>query len=157
MAGQKRTITEKLRAHLTLNAQGFLALSLVLLLATQASLAALDSLTHSHVICPEHGELVHSESEFHATAASGKRNPVQNDGQSVDKSELASRPAATLSDHSHEHCVFGCSLRNPGWASPAKGEAEKTWPALEIAFIHSALIANRVPLYLLAPKNSPPV
>jgi hypothetical protein len=114
--------------------------------------AFLHFFTVGHSACPEHGELVHAALGHPATAASSLDSPGRVKGGTIE------RGPESDAAHEHDHCMI-CSQRRehatlqraPVVVPPHLG-AE-----LGLARDGSARIHSSVPLYLLAPKNSPPV
>ncbi|MCA9539121.1 MAG: hypothetical protein KC620_09570 [Myxococcales bacterium] len=112
--------------------------------------------TVAHGVCPEHGEAVHLRAHGHGAfdlrdlrAESG----VAGEGRAA----LAAETSAA--EHEHEHC-FICPT--------SREMATATAQSAPVVVHHRDLIADdlpvaqvvrapQVPLYLLAPKQSPPV
>jgi hypothetical protein len=99
-----------------------------------------------HAVCDEHGELVDVEATTSAAAAEG--SPA---------SELNSPQSSSHSGHGHEHCGVLAHLRPHLSAAvfaaiPVRVAAR---PDITIASRHRAP-SLAIPIYRLAPKNSPP-
>jgi hypothetical protein len=120
-------------------------------LAVLAVLSQLTALAHliavPHVTCPEHGELVHEEEPVaRASAPEGKSSE-----------QLAhSLIAATPFEDQHEHCVSaGVTKDSTVIPRPLPQRIPVPAPLLALSVITSELEPS-VPIYRLAPKNSPP-
>jgi len=103
-------------------------------------------LTTRHVLCPEHGELIHA----------GEEAPAQRSGDTQDRAAVAPDGA---SGHHHDHC--GVAATRPreehGVAtapSPLAGVAPK---AVATSAVPQLPRVVRVPVLSYAPKVSPPV
>jgi len=100
-----------------------------------------------HVVCSEHGELVDVEASSSAASAR-KRLP---------SSELDAPKSSSHSDHGHDHCGVLAHFR-PHLSAPVFAGVP-----LRSAAVPDVAIASRessptlaIPIYRLAPKNSPP-
>ncbi len=118
----------------------------VLALALVALIAQASGFTHyvlvRHATCPEHGELVHATEGSPATHAD----------------EAPGLRASASGADGHDHCVFSCLRRE----RTALGELGRAVPLPLSAehgagFEHDAPPPPSIALFLLAPKNSPPV
>lgn len=109
----------------------------------------------SHDVCPEHRELVHSASGEGAAAAHSADPAAHARDDSVDTAESSRSPDT---GHGHDHCIV-CALRreHATLGRAASPVPPSLGPEPLLAGHASALIPSPIPLYLLAPKNSPPV
>ena len=105
---------------------------------------AIDSASHTHQICPEHGEEIHEQ----ANHSSAPRT------DSLGFTAIGDTSAELLS---HEHCRFSTALRGPqiGSATPIDSCNFALFLSPELALFHDP--GSSIPLYRLAPKTSPPV
>lgn len=102
-----------------------------------------------HARCAEHGEAVHVAAAEHALAAHADA--------SAPGTQVVHADATAAEEHGHEHCLGVWNRRGATFAP----EAGTVVPALFAAHVHAAphaipRVAAR-PLFLLAPKTSPPV
>jgi hypothetical protein len=116
---------------------------LLALAALGGQLAAVaDALFVAHVTCPTHGDRIHVDDEAPARVA--------------EKWAALGEATADTDGHTHAACLFDDDVEyvppaaTPALAAPA---SESTRPPIAVA---AALPGRRVPLYRLAPKNSPP-
>jgi hypothetical protein len=126
-------------------ARVLLALVASALLALPAQLAHF--LLVRHVVCAEHGELVH--------AGPGAERPAARVGAERRTPGVALRAAAV--GHEHEHCAFASAARDG--LAVGRQRAIVAAAALPVAALSSArplLQGPRVVLFRLAPKTSPP-
>jgi hypothetical protein len=130
-----------------------LSVSIACFLVFSQLSAFLHFIVVQHSVCAEHGELIHAGAgdSVHSSAES---SPFRADGETVDSAEHA--PGADTG-HGHDHCSVCAQRREiaafhraPG-VVPPNAETE-----LVLAGDRGARILSSVPLYLLAPKNSPP-
>ncbi len=106
-----------------------------------------------HVTCPEHGELIHVEDRSegnpvasHTEATSLPETSVFTAGRQGEPSS-PSHDACVVSAHRRERFVTGASSLS---VLVVHAESTLAAPALESRALHG------IPLFLLAPKNSPP-
>jgi hypothetical protein len=126
------------------------ATSLIALLAQLSSLA--DLALFRHVVCPEHGELVHLEEE--AGFAPGLTAPASSRAQ-VDLA-IATKSEGRA-DNRHDHCSLAVHRREISTESRTKTPAFEVGPTLAAAQIaEHAPCPSAEPIFRLAPKNSPP-
>ena len=104
--------------------------------------AVADALFVAHVTCPTHGDRVHVDGDAPA------RTP--------EKWASLGEASVDADGHAHAACLFDDDVEyvppaaTPALAAPAVDGAR---PAIAIAAV---LPRRRLPLYRLAPKNSPP-
>jgi hypothetical protein len=111
--------------------------------------AFLHTTMERHVVCAEHGHLVHAD---HAE-------------EELDHVDEPSHHASfnALADHEahHDHCVTPYVLKIAAqWTAsepPAKIPVYTVAPILDVAKAHTPIRGPTVRLLLLAPKTSPPV
>ncbi len=130
--------------------------------------ALIHQATTTHVVCPEHGELIHGDAPVEQTAADGGSLSVslaaglqalaaaaRMPEEPADPSLGGALPRS--SSHDHDHCYISCasrermagvSVERPDHDAPAPARA-----ALALAAGHEP--AGRT-LYRTAPKTSPP-
>jgi hypothetical protein len=112
--------------------------------------ALLHGVLIEHAQCPEHGDTVHVGDSMpataHGAASAGERGPA-----------VRGTDDARAEAHGHEHCLGVCERRSATVTPDA-------CTVVPIAFVTDVRRAPREiaraatrPLYLLAPKNSPPV
>lgn len=106
-----------------------------------------------HTVCPEHGELVHAAPGDLVAATSPDPLPQSRDN-AVD---TAKSSRSSDANHGHDHCMVCAQrrehatlARSPAVVPPSLGAK------LAVARDRGARILSSVPLYLIAPKNSPP-
>ena len=105
-----------------------------------------------HVVCAEHGELIHTDKVAHA-------QPAGND--LVDKESTDSVRAGTESSDSaeddHDHCLAvserrkSCTVAPTTWKPPSPPLVEEA-----VSIAASPLRVSLIPDLQLAPKTSPP-
>jgi len=123
-------------------------LTLVALFYVTQNLSAIAHLALvRHVVCFEHGELVDVEAWSSAVPAS-KGSP---------SSELDSQKSSSHSDHGHEHCGVLAHFRPHLFAPVFAGIPVRTGAVPDVAIVcRESSPALAIPIYQLAPKNSPP-
>jgi hypothetical protein len=127
------------------------ATALIALLAQLSSVA--DLALFRHVVCPEHGELVHVEEEV--AFASGL-TALPFDREQVDVSIQAK--ALGQPDDRHDHCSLAAHRRGIATEPRTKIPASELGSRLAVArLVQDAPRPSPVPIFRLAPKNSPPV
>jgi len=124
----------------------------------------LGSLVHqaaiTHTRCPEHGELIHAAAAPDSAQGAGPFAARLGDHLAGRDRAGDARMAGALprsASHEHDHCYIICSpreLTDAASAAPA-GHAPASARAL-LALAVDAGSSGR-PLYLTAPKTSPPV
>lgn len=131
-------------------------------MALQCLIAPVSGLIHMalvrHVWCAEHGELVHAdESGLHGTHIKAEHLSLEN-LQSGRSRSLAVTSSADDESHEHDHCAVAASLRTP--SAPVQ---RSHWSiALPLVRAEATLAPESrapyraFPVYLLAPKHSPP-
>jgi hypothetical protein len=114
-------------------------------------LSTVESVLHPHVVCLEHGELVHLEDRDGS-------QPVR-DGRSSGEFRqalIASSAVGGASHPAHEHCP------NTGFRRSAKGALTEHSQVEKSASIRATvqeapgLFRRSIPIYRLAPNHSPP-
>lgn len=127
----------------------------VVLVAAVSLFAQISSFAHfllvRHVVCPEHGELIHAGDADHAAVHSSRQ---ESDGETPASRGLA----AFANGHEHDHCSL-LSQRREQWALPAQGLTLKPPPAIELSTLEwtsTSVQPLSIPRFLLAPKGSPP-
>src|ERR1700687_2966371 len=142
--GTRRILAGSVHGYLTA------ATAFVSLLAQLSSIA--DLALFRHVVCPEHGELVHLEEE--AAPAPGLAATPSNRGQ-VDVSIHAK---AQWQAGKHDHCSLAAHRREIATGSRAQIPVPEVAPSFAVARIaEHAPRSSPVPIFRLAPKNSPPI
>jgi hypothetical protein len=135
----------------------------ILLLVGGPLVQIVDTLSHRHEICQEHGEIVHVyDRETTASESCGTpshdREPL-NEHCAISAGVVLAAPREDeAASHDHDHCVVaGSALKRAlvvapqaDWALPGAGA--RFAPTETDGPSHSALA-----LYLIAPKNSPPL
>jgi hypothetical protein len=142
-----------------LRRSGWLQQSTAALLACLVALSGIAGIVHRtatvHVVCPEHGELVHADGDAHgAITAMGTADP-----RPVPWREgigPVGGPARGEAGDDHEHCGLS-STELKRLSRPLSCQAHSLVGATELVrpFV-AAILPARSPLYLTAPKNSPP-
>jgi hypothetical protein len=104
--------------------------------------AVADALFVAHVTCPTHGDRVHVDEDAPARAP--------------EKWATLGEATADTDGHAHAACLVDDDVEYvPPAAAPALAAPAVESPRDPIA-VAAALPRRRVPLYRLAPKNSPP-
>jgi hypothetical protein len=143
--GTRRILAGSVHGYLTA------ATAFVALLAQLSSIA--DLALFRHVVCPEHGELVHLEEE--AAPSPGLAATPSNRGQ-VDVSIQAK--AQWQADGRHDHCSLAAHRREIATGARTKIPVSEVAQSLAVARIaEHAPRSSPVPIFRLAPKNSPPI
>jgi hypothetical protein len=105
----------------------------------------------SHSLCPEHGELVHA-SAGHETAEVAASASERVRGQVVERS------SDVVDNDGHDHCELWSERREHAVLRRASSIAPPDLGSgLTLVRDRGARLLSSVPLYVLAPKNSPPV
>jgi hypothetical protein len=122
------------------------ALALFALLGQFANLAHLA--VAQHAVCPEHGELVHSDQP-------GRRNPLVSLTESLTTALRPSGEAA--SKHSHDHCGIATQRREALLLAPPSAERVRLPAALATDWLpeRQPRFAGQA-VFRFAPKCSPP-
>lgn len=112
---------------------------------------AVEPVLYPHVICLEHGELVHAEHR--------KDSPRLRHGASPGEVHQSLTASSTVEDDSHlshEHCPNTGTRRSSKNAIAEHSGVET--PVSVVSTIHEnhALSMRSIPLYRLAPSHSPP-
>jgi hypothetical protein len=119
--------------------------AVVLCLLAQVS-DVLHLLLVEHVVCAQHGELIHEGEHAHAEAT----------GQPTDATAFV---PSDLEDHGHEHCALWSDRREElTLGAPSIGVAlPRAMPSLTPPATTRLDAVLAIPLLFLAPKNSPPL
>jgi hypothetical protein len=126
--------------------------------------ALIHQATATHVVCPEHGELIHGDEPEKASVDAGSLSLSLVDrlqalaGGAHQPADLQARGALPRrSSHEHDHCYISCASRERmagvSVESPDRDAPIPSRAALALAAGHEP--AGRT-LYRTAPKTSPP-
>lgn len=114
-----------------------------------------------HVVCPEHGELVHVD-QLGAHPRSGKAHPgepgLHADHGTEDDGHPTLRSVSAEDGHEHDHCAVRSERRETFALPPADLSSVVGIAAAPLigALVARSEPAQSIPLLFLAPKNSPP-
>lgn len=112
--------------------------------------ALLHTVFVEHARCPEHGESMHVGAGDRVAIVHVHVDASHSDGPAVRNA------AAAAQEHGHEHCLGVCDRRG-ATVPPKTGTVVSAPLACDAhAAPHALLRAAARPLFLLAPKNSPP-
>lgn len=120
--------------------------------------AQLSGLLHmllvQHVVCPEHGELIHADERGKSDAHGGSVRVT-----SSDPAPIAIHAAPDSSEsHADDHCLICAQPREPAALSgPVHGLMISVGSSVAPVASIDSVDSGRIPIYMLAPKNSPPV
>jgi hypothetical protein len=130
---------------------GFGRCAVVLALALGCLTGQLSGLAHwlvvPHETCPEHGELVHGDAapaELERPSGARAETPLL---------RAAKSPAGA---HGHDHCIVSLLRHATAPASRPYVPAHVEPPRVAARLAHEDAPLALVPLFLIAPKNSPP-
>lgn len=134
-------------------AKAYLASAIALLALVGQLSTAVHLALFRHVVCLQHGELIHLDESEAGTPALAETPPHRGPPERV---SFQSR-TQSVDDDRHDHCFLAAHRREIAAASRARIAAAKLPPVLRGARIPKDVRRPApVALFLIAPKNSPP-
>lgn len=130
--------------------RSLLGIALVCALTLGQVLASLHYVVVPHTVCAEHGETIHGEAPGAPDAASVRHGH--------DDDSWSAGAVSPRDQHDHDHCTHAVEVRS--WLKRAPAQAAALAPASVVLCTgdRPATASNPgVPVYLYAPKSSPPV
>lgn len=127
---------------------GLLGVALLLVLGQLG--ASLHYVVVQHTTCPEHGEAIHTEAPPEAHVAHHERHATER--------SWSADPATAPNQHEHSHCTLAVEVRT--WLQRDAVPPTPATPPRTLAVVSqvaASIEAPSGPIYLLAPKASPPV
>lgn len=105
----------------------------------------------AHIVCPQHGELLHVDHAERAPAADAETALAADPGGDGSRAESAHHPQG------HHHCALATLLR-PGSSSFIGASLHAVQPALAgvARVVRAEVRAAPIAALVLAPKHSPP-
>jgi hypothetical protein len=152
-------VIRRSRAHAG-GRSGFAGRHLAIALASLTLIAQLSSFAHlalvRHVVCPEHGELIHPDEQAPSTSSPAVRvvaNAAPAEGVAIE----AIPEAVGVAVHGHDHCLVAAHRRERATLVP-RSESEIVDDPKAVARLATRDVPRpaSVALFVLAPKNSPP-
>lgn len=112
-----------------------------------------------HARCPEHGELVHVEGAGAADAAQNASLLLSSKLETrTDEPQVALESTPEVDAHEHDHCVAVLARKTDApLASAGPSLPDHASTLSRRGLVHDAVLRAATALYLLAPKNSPPL